>query len=215
MTQPPVISADDLSFGYRPDALILTGFSLAVAAGEVVAVTGVSGRGKSTLLYLLAGLLSPWGGEVTFRGQRLHAAADHVRARLRARWFGFVFQDTVLDPRRTVLDAVLEPTLYAQLARADHRDRALRLLAQFGVSLRPEALPGEISGGQAQRVGLCRALLLQPAVIFADEPTGNLDAGSTEVVVQALTDSARHGAAVVIATHDERLVAACTRVVAL
>src|SRR5690606_34895971 len=145
----------------------------------------------------------------------LHAAPDHVRARVRARWFGFVFQDTALDPRRPVLEAVLEPALYAGEAPARYRDRALALMARFGVSLRPYALPGEISGGQAQRVGLCRALLLEPAVVFADEPTGNLDAGSAEVVTGALAEVARAGTAVVIATHDERLVAACTRAVSL
>jgi ABC-type lipoprotein export system ATPase subunit len=215
MASPVVIAATDLSFGYRTGVPVLTGLSIVARAGEVVAVTGASGRGKSTLLYLLAGLLTPWRGMVAFRGQPLHAAADHERARTRARWFGFVFQDTGLDPRRTVLDAVLEPALYAGSDPARQRRRAHQLLEQFGVSLRPDALPGEISGGQAQRVGLCRALLLEPAVIFADEPTGNLDSASTDVVIRALTQSAAAGAAVLIATHDERLVAACTRVVAL
>ncbi|HEX5595496.1 MAG TPA: ATP-binding cassette domain-containing protein [Micromonosporaceae bacterium] len=209
------ISARELSFGYRRDAPILEDVSMTCGAGEVIGVTGVSGRGKSTLLYLLAGMLTPWRGVVEFRDQPLQAAPDHERSRIRARSFGFVFQDAALDPRRSVLDAVLEPALYAGADRKRYVDRACELLERLGVSLRPEALPGEISGGQAQRVGLCRALLLDPAVVFADEPTGNLDSASANAVMGALTMTARAGGAVVIATHDERVIGHCTRVVRL
>lgn len=209
------IAASDLRFGYRRGVPVLEALTIACQAGELVAVTGVSGRGKSTLLYLLAGMLTPWQGAVEFRGARLNDAPDHERAGIRARWFGFVFQDAVLDPRRSVLDAVLEPVIYAGMDRSRCLGRAHDLLERLGVRLRPEALPGEISGGQAQRVALCRALLLEPAVVFADEPTGNLDAGSTAVVVEHLAGAAAAGAAVLIATHDERVTAACDRVVAL
>lgn len=209
------ISAEALSFGYRRNQPVLEHVSMACGPGEIVALTGVSGRGKSTLLYLLAGMLTPWRGVVAFHDKPLQAAPDHERSWVRARSFGFVFQDAVLDSRRSVLDAVLEPALYAGVDRAQLVDRAHELLDLLGVSLRPDALPGEISGGQAQRVGLCRALLLDPAVVFADEPTGNLDSASTSAVIGALTMAARAGGAVVIATHDERVIGHCTRVVQL
>ncbi|MGA3489727.1 ABC transporter ATP-binding protein [Micromonosporaceae bacterium DT55] len=210
-----IIAAEGVTFGYRRSAPIVENLSAGVRAGEMVALTGPSGRGKSTLLYLLAGLLTPWSGEVRLNDRPLAAMPDFLRSRLRARSFGFVFQDAALDARRTVLDAVLEPTLYAGLSPAAYTERAMDLLERMGVSLRPSARPGEISGGQAQRVALCRALLLEPAVICADEPTGNLDTASAQVVLATMADAAAAGSAVLIATHDDRVIERCTRTVRL
>ena len=209
------LQARGLTYGYRRDAPILDGLDLALDAGSMVALTGPSGTGKSTLLYLLSGLLTPWSGDVEVAGVRHGDLTDRARAKFRAREFGFVFQDVVLDQRRPILDSVLEPCLYARRPRRQYRDRGLALLAELGVELEATALPGEISGGQAQRVGVCRALLLEPTVIFADEPTGNLDNDSAAVVLDALRRATRGGGLVIVATHDDRVVARCDRRVEL
>nr|WP_232229595.1 ATP-binding cassette domain-containing protein [Cellulomonas bogoriensis] len=174
-------------------------------AGAITALTGPSGSGKSTLLYVLALLLRPTSGHVEWDGRAVEGLDDGARSRLRAARAGFVFQDAMLDPGRTVLDNVCEGALFAGMPRREAERRAVELLERIGVSHRIDHRPGEISGGQAQRVALCRALLTDPDVVFADEPTGNLDHASAEVVWQALTHRARAGATVVVATHDEAL----------
>ncbi|MFV0408098.1 MAG: ABC transporter ATP-binding protein [Propioniciclava sp.] len=148
-------------------------------------------------------------------GEPLNALTDNERSRVRARSFGFVFQHAALDPHRSVMDTVLEPSLYVDIRRSDLVERAQALLSTMGVSVTAGSRPAEISGGQAQRVGVARALILQPKVIFADEPTGNLDRGSADVVLQALETAAEQGCTVLIATHDERIVARSTHQIAL
>lgn len=202
--------ARDVTFGYRPrEAPVLSGFSAAFAAGSMSALTGPSGSGKSTLLYLLGLMTRPQSGGVLLDGRRVDALDDAARAALRAHHFGFVFQDAALDATRTVLDNVLEAALYRRERRDTAAHRAVELLEELGVATRAHHRPGEISGGQAQRIALCRALLGEPSVVLADEPTGNLDAASTEVVLTRLRAHARSGAAVVIATHEQAVVAAC------
>jgi ABC-type lipoprotein export system ATPase subunit len=211
------ITLEGLSFGYRRGEPIIDGLDHSFSPGTVSGVTGASGRGKSTLLYLIGLLLTPWQGQIAI-GEQLRASqlADSDRSRLRAERIGFVFQDAVLDPSRSVLDNVTEGALYAGLARGAARTRALGLLDRFGVPLRADHKPGEISGGQAQRVALCRALLIDPKVILADEPTGNLDLASAKVVIDALMAAAHSdGATVVIASHDPQVVSACDGVLNL
>jgi len=208
---PGLLRADALSFRYEPGTPLLEGWSARFDAGEVVAVTGPSGRGKSTLLYLLGLMLRPVSGEVLLDGEAMHARPDRERAARRAATFGFVFQDAALDSSRTVLDNVLETTLYRGDDRRESVRRAHALLERFGVALRAEARPGQVSGGQAQRIALCRALLGDPRILLADEPTGNLDPASADVVLEALHEQARRGAAVVVVTHDPALVARCDR----
>ena len=210
MSETAVLRARGLSFGYRREAGLFDDLEVTLEPGSVTALTGRSGRGKSTLLYLLAGLLTPWAGTVETFGQVQGRLSDAQRCALRAARFGFVFQDVVLDPRRPIIDSVLEPCLYAGLKPAEHEQRALDLLTSLGVQLQAGSRPGEISGGQAQRVGVCRALLLRPGIVFADEPTGNLDGESGRIVLDALVDAAGQGCAVVIATHDPVVVARCT-----
>jgi len=205
-----ILRAEGITYGYRKGHPILDGIDTTVHAETITAITGPSGRGKSTLLYILAGLLKPWPGDVEFRGLPERGMSDAERARRRATSYGFVFQDVVLDARRTILEAVLEPCLYAGLPRSDYEHRAGELLDEMGVQLTAGSLPGQISGGQAQRVGVCRALLLSPSVIFADEPTGNLDSSSSSAVMSALEGAAGRGCAVLVATHDDRVVARCT-----
>lgn len=206
-----MLQARELTFGYERDRPIIEGWDARFDAGEVVAITGPSGRGKSTLLYLLGLMLKPFSGQLLLAGEEVSALRDADRARMRASRFGFVFQDAALDPTRTVLDNVTETSLYRGVDLAADRARAQQLMEQFGVDLRATAKPGQVSGGQAQRIALCRALLNRPEVLLADEPTGNLDPASADVVVHAFHDHAATGAAVVVVTHDPALVARCHR----
>lgn len=201
-----MISVHALDYRYRPSMpFVLEKVSAQFAPGTMTALTGVSGSGKSTLLYLLALLLQPVAGEIHWQGQTVHRLSDGERAGLRAQRAGFIFQDAMLDPARSVLDNVLEQALFARIPRKEAVGRAQRLLEEFGVEHRLDHKPGEISGGQAQRVALCRALLGDPQVIFGDEPTGNLDDESAQLVWGALRNRAAQGATVIVATHDMRL----------
>lgn len=211
-----MVALSNVSFGYRRGEPIVDGLTHAFAPALLTAVTGPSGCGKSTLLYLIGLLLTPWRGQIAI-GDVPDAGhlGDGERSLLRAERIGFVFQDALLDPSRSVMDNVMEGMLYAGVPRSGARERAQQLLERFQVSLRADHRPGEVSGGQAQRVALCRALIKRPAVILADEPTGNLDATSSELVIDGLRRAASGGATVVIASHDARVVAACNRVLAL
>ncbi|HSM16293.1 MAG TPA: ATP-binding cassette domain-containing protein [Gemmatimonadales bacterium] len=212
-----MVSVRGLTFGYRPDEPIIDGLDHDFEAGMLSAVTGASGRGKSTLLYLIGLLLTPWRGRIDIGDvEAASTLGDGRRAALRASHIGFVFQDAMLDPSRNVIDNVVEGAIYAGVPRERAMVEAAILLDRFGVGLRRNHRPGEVSGGQAQRVALCRALLNHPDVILADEPTGNLDSASADVVVGALQRAAHEGGAtVIIATHDSRVVALCDRVVQL
>ncbi|WP_066636897.1 ABC transporter ATP-binding protein [Serinicoccus hydrothermalis] len=186
-----MLAVKDLSFAYRRGAEeLFGGLSHAFTPGVVTAVTGPSGRGKSTLLYVLGLMLTPSQGRVLLDGEAVSAAPDAARVRVRAHRIGFVFQDAALDPTRTVLDSVIEPALYAGWRLGDARASGSGLLEQMGVSARAGHRPGEISGGQAQRVAVCRALVTDPVVVLADEPTGNLDRDNAAGVLAALSAAA-------------------------
>ena len=210
-----LLKARSVTFGYGGTTPVLSEWGGDFEKGEVVALTGPSGRGKSTLLYLLGLMLKPTSGAVYVDGRDVSRSTDKERAHLRASKFGFVFQDAALDPTRTVLDNVVETALY----RGDDRRTAIRtahaLLERFGVNVRATHRPGQVSGGQAQRIALCRALLGNPQILLADEPTGNLDAASSGVVIAALHEHAASGATVVVATHDPELVGRCHRKIEL
>jgi ABC-type lipoprotein export system ATPase subunit len=149
--------------------------------------------------------MKPWSGSIAWHGTRADSLPDGMRSALRATHAGFVFQDAMLDPSKSVLANVCEQGIFAGMSPSEAEARARVLLERFGVDHRVDHKPGEISGGQAQRVALCRALLVNPDVIFADEPTGNLDAAASETVFSALVERARAGACVIIATHDTDL----------
>lgn len=215
-----MLAVQDLSFAYRRGAEeLFGGLSHEFTPGAVTAVTGPSGRGKSTLLYVLGLMLTPTRGRVMLQGDPVSAAADGVRSRVRAHRIGFVFQDASLDPTRTVLDSVVEPALYAGWTLERAREQGQKLLERMGVDARAGHRPGEISGGQAQRVAVCRALVTDPLVVLADEPTGNLDRDNAAGVLAAL--SAATGTAdgpprtVVIATHDPFVLMRTDEVLAL
>lgn len=211
-----MLAVEQVSFRYRRGGHeLFDGLTHQFQVAAVTGVTGPSGQGKSTLLYLLGLLLRPGSGQVRYHGKPVQGLGDVARSRLRATELGFVFQDAVLDLSRTVLDAVVEPALYAGARRRDVVPRAQQLLARLGIAARSAHRPGEISGGQAQRVALCRALVNDPRVILADEPTGNLDRDNAQVVLDVLRAAAADGCTVVIATHDPYVLAHTDQVLAL
>ena len=211
-----VLAVEQLSFAYRRGGEeLFGGLSHRFTAGAVTGVTGPSGRGKSTLLYVLGLLLRPARGHVCYDRVAVHGLPDVARSRIRAQQVGFVFQDAVLDTSRSVLDAVVEPALYAGARRRQVVARARELLAELDIAVRAEHRPGEISGGQAQRVALCRALVNDPQVILADEPTGNLDRDNATAVLRVLRQAASTGRTVVVATHDPYVLEHTDEVLAL
>jgi putative ABC transport system ATP-binding protein len=211
----PLLAAVGLhkAFG-RTEAL--RGVSMTLAPGEVLAVTGPSGSGKSTLLLCLAGVLRPEAGHVQYAGQRLDELSESRRTRLRRRELGLVLQFGQLVPELTGLQNVMMPLLLDRHDRAAARTSSLGWLERLGAGQVADVVPGEMSGGEAQRVAVARALVAGPRVVFADEPTGALDTLSGERVLEALLSSARDtGAAVVLVTHDNRVAATADREIVL
>jgi len=193
---------------------ILDDVSLQVAAGESVAVVGASGAGKSTLLALLAGLDEPSSGGVWLEGIELSALDEDGRAAARARHVGFVFQAFHLIPSLTALENVMLPLELA--GRADARAAAREVLAQVGLGSRLGHYPRQLSGGEQQRVAIARAFVTRPSVLFADEPTGNLDTATGARVMQLLFDlNAASGTTLVLVTHDRAIATRCNRVIEL
>jgi ABC-type lipoprotein export system ATPase subunit len=206
-----MIEATELTFGYRRGQPVLSSWSGSVEAGEMVAVVGPSGSGKTTLLYLLGALVHPWSGSLRIGDLEVERLTDGQRSDLRATTIGFVFQDALLDPRRSVLDNVVEGAIYRGVNRGAATRRARDLLERFDVDVEPGRQATDLSGGQAQRVALCRALLNEPTILLADEPTGNLDEVNAAVVEGVLRDQAAAGGGVVIVTHNESLASRCDR----
>ncbi len=193
---------------------ILDGVGFTIAKGEAVAIVGASGSGKSTLLSLLAGLDVPSEGSVTLDGAPLSALDEDGRAKVRGAKVGFVFQSFQLLPSLTALENVMLPLELRGDADAEGPARAI--LAQVGLGERLGHYPRQLSGGEQQRVAIARAFVTRPAVLFADEPTGNLDTTTGQAIVDLLFDLNRvAGTTLVLVTHDERLAARCGRVLRL
>ncbi len=193
---------------------ILDDVSLAVAAGETVAVVGASGAGKSTLLALLAGLDEPSAGSVWLEGIELSALDEDGRAAARAKHVGFVFQSFHLVPSLTAIENVMLPLELA--GRADARATARAVLQQVGLGPRLGHYPKQLSGGEQQRVAIARAFVTRPAVLFADEPTGNLDTATGARVIDLLFDlNAANGTTLVLVTHDREIARRCSRIIEL
>ena len=214
----PVLRARDLRKEYgRGDALVpaVDEVSLEVAAGESVAVVGPSGCGKSTLLYLLGGLERPTGGSVWLGGEQIDRMPEARLARLRRHAVGFVFQAFHLVDELTALENVEVPALLAGESPSAARHRAADLLEQVGMSDRSRHLPSELSGGQSQRVAIARALANEPMIVFADEPTGNLDSSATNDVLRLFDQLHVNGQTLVIVTHDERIAATADRLISM
>jgi putative ABC transport system ATP-binding protein len=199
------------SFGQTP---ALRGASVATRQGEILAIMGPSGSGKSTLLHCLAGIFTPDHGEVWFDGRRLDTLDEAERTRLRRTAFGFVFQFGQLVPELTTADNVALPLLLNRVRRRTAYKTADVWLDRLGIGDKAANRTGELSGGEAQRVAVARALALAPKVIFADEPTGSLDSLTGEKVMDLLTGLTREaGTTVVLVTHDARVAAYADRVV--
>jgi putative ABC transport system ATP-binding protein len=198
------------SFGQTP---ALRGANLTVRQGEIFAIMGPSGSGKSTLLHCLAGIFTPDQGDVLFDGRAVNAMSEEDRTKLRRTAFGFVFQFGQLVPELTAADNVALPLLLNRTRRKVAYKTADTWLDKLGIGDKGGRRTGELSGGEAQRVAVARALALAPKVIFADEPTGSLDSLTGEKVMDLLTDLARQqGATVVLVTHDARVAAYADRV---
>jgi putative ABC transport system ATP-binding protein len=206
-----IIEASDVrrSFGQTQ---ALTGASLTVRRGEILAVMGPSGSGKSTLLHCLAGIYPPDSGHIWFDGTLLDTLSDARRTELRRTAFGFVFQFGQLVPELTVADNIALPLLLNRTRRRAAYQTARAWLPRLGLDGLGQRRTGELSGGQAQRVALARALVGQPAVLFADEPTGALDTLTGELVMDLLVSVVREeGTTVVLVTHDARIAAYAER----
>jgi putative ABC transport system ATP-binding protein len=193
---------------------IVDHISLQIAAGETVALVGASGAGKSTLLALLAGLDLPSSGRIWLAGTEITTLDEDARARLRAERVGFVFQAFHLLPALTALENVMLPL--ELVGRDDARSAALAMLQRVGLGPRAGHYPRQLSGGEQQRVALARASVTRPAVLFADEPTGNLDTVTGESICQLLFElNAEAGTTLVLVTHDTQLAARCGRMLTM
>jgi lipoprotein-releasing system ATP-binding protein len=195
------------SFRQGPTLLpVLRGVDLTVARGERIAVLGRSGSGKSTLLHILGGLADPDDGDIRIDGTSVGPLNPEARARLRNRRMGFVYQFHHLLPEFTAMENVAMPLMLGAHSVAEARERAVELLEAVGLAARLDHRPSQLSGGERQRVAIARALVADPAVVLADEPTGNLDQESADQVFTVMLDLAeRRGTAFVVVTHDEDL----------
>jgi lipoprotein-releasing system ATP-binding protein len=204
---------------YRTEAgelPVLLGADLTIAAGEIVALVAPSGTGKSTLLHLAGLLEKPDGGEVFIAGQAAGSLSDEARTTIRRTTIGFVYQFHHLLPEFTAAENIILPQLAAGKSRADATQRAKDLLGIFGLQARLDHRPGKLSGGEQQRVAIARALANQPRLLLADEPTGNLDVGTSDRVFAELLEQVRgQGLAALIATHNPDLARRMDRVVTL
>ncbi|MGC3981303.1 MAG: ABC transporter ATP-binding protein [Steroidobacteraceae bacterium] len=212
-----VLSADHLGkqvISPEGTLTILDNVNLSISSGETVAIVGTSGAGKSTLLALLAGLDVPSTGRVQLNGAELTALDEDGRAAVRAKHVGFVFQSFHLVPSLTALENVMLPLELA--GKSQPRTAALAALQNVGLTARSGHYPNQLSGGEQQRVAIARAFVTQPAVLFADEPTGNLDAATGERVMNLLFElNAAGGTTLILVTHDLRLAERCQRVIRL
>ncbi|MFD9629411.1 ABC transporter ATP-binding protein [Streptomyces violascens] len=202
-----LLVAQDLHKAYGPTPA-LDGAEFSIHPGEVVAVMGPSGSGKSTLLHCLAGIVTPDSGKILYDGRELSAMSDAERSALRRTEFGFVFQFGQLVPELTCVENVALPLRLTGVKRKEAERRSLEWMVRLEVADLGNKRPGEVSGGQGQRVAVARSLVTQPRVVFADEPTGALDSLNGERVMQLLTEAARStNAAVVLVTHEARVAA--------
>ena len=215
---PPLVALRDVARVYprgTTEVAALAGVSLEIREGEKLAIMGPSGSGKTTLLSILGCLDRPTRGEHLFDGRRVEGLGDDELSRLRNRSIGFVFQSFHLIPQLTVAENVETPLLYGGASPAEWRPRALRALERVGLAARADHRPGELSGGEAQRAAIARALVTEPRLLLADEPTGNLDTATGEEIAALLDELHAQGSTVVLVTHNEALARGAERLVRL
>lgn len=207
-----IIKADDIKKSYG-ETHAMRGISLEIKRGEVLAIMGPSGSGKSTLLHTLAGIIRPDSGKVYFSGSRIDNLNDHGRTMLRRTKFGFVFQFSQLVPELTAIDNVAVPLLLNGIPRGEAYQRAEQWLNKVGITdAKLNHLANQLSGGQIQRVAIARAMVINPEVLFADEPTGSLDSLNSELVMKMFIKTAKeNGTTVVMVTHEPTIAAYADR----
>jgi putative ABC transport system ATP-binding protein len=203
----PVLEADDVTKSYPGDPPVqaLRGVDLSIGRGELVGVVGPSGSGKTTLLQLMGTLDRPSSGHVRITGLDVATMADDEVTHLRATRIGFIFQQFLLAEHSTVLDNVADGLLYAGIPIKQRRQQAVEALELVGLSERPHVRPTQLSGGQRQRVAIARALIGRPAIVLADEPTGNLDQATGHAILALIEQLHRAGSTIVVITHDQAI----------
>lgn len=191
---------------------VLHGIDLDIKNGEILAIMGPSGSGKSTLLHCLAAIISPDQGEILFNGKKINNFKDKDRSILRRTAFGFVFQFGQLVPELTALDNVALPLLLNGVNHKEAYARAAEWLVKVGLKTKQNGLPGELSGGEAQRVAIARAMVIEPSILFADEPTGSLDSLNSEKIMELFVETAKeNNTTVIMVTHEPTIAAYADR----
>jgi len=213
----PVIEVRNVTKTYPgpPPLTVLKPTSLSILPGDQVAILGPSGSGKSTLLSILGILDDPSTGSVYVDGQDVTSLGESQRSAIRAVWIGFVFQQFHLIPTQTAIQNVANGLLYSGVSYRERNQRAVQALSLVGLAKRATHRPGQLSGGEQQRVAIARALVRDPAVLFADEPTGALDSATGESIVELLAEVADRGTAVVVVTHNEDIAKRFRRMIRL
>ena len=216
--QDTIISAQELRKSYqtgKTEVPVINGINLSLYKGDFTVIMGSSGSGKSTLLYLLSGLEVPSGGEIWLEDKPVHSLDEKMMTLIRREYIGFVFQDFNLVPNLTFLENVLIPAYLVKNDRDALQQRATELMSKMDILDLKDRLPSEVSGGQQQRCSMARAIINNPRVVMADEPTGNLNSSSSEAVLDILTELNEKGQSIVMVTHEVKSACRANRIIFL